>query len=171
MINLNKRDAGSCGHSTHVVVVPPHLDVALVTPGVSPAVLHQPVVMVGVRVIAVAHCQHSVVQVRGAAFGLVVDTITVELEAVVAGVDSDADWSHAGHSRLQSRLVTLFNVNEAVISSADVIGLERARVPIVFGCVGVALLIRITLLKRIKLLYLPLCQCLQFVQYMQRRSP
>ena len=53
--NSNKRDAGPGGHSTHVVVVPPHLDVALVSPVSAPAVLHQPVVVLGVRVIAVAH--------------------------------------------------------------------------------------------------------------------
>ena len=151
MCNSNKRDVCRGGHSAHIVVVPSHLDVALNSPVIStPAVLHQPVVMMGVWVVAITHRQHCVVEVPipGATFWLVVDTFTVELEAIVAGVNGDADWTHAGHSRLQSILVTLLNVNEAVVSGANVIGIERAWIPIVFGCVGVALLIRITLLTQ-----------------------
>ena len=144
--NSNKRDAGPGGHSAHVVFVPPHLDVALVSPVGAPAVLHQPVVVVGDRVIAEAHCQHSVVKVRGAAAGLIVDAVIVELEAVIAGVDGDAGWSHAGHSGLQGQLITLVDVNEAVVSGADVSGREQAPGP-VLGGVGVALLLTITLLE------------------------
>ena len=150
MINSNKRDVGIVGHSTHVVVVPPHLDVTLVSPVFAPAILHQPVVApqrcMRVRFIAVAHSQHCMVKARRSpkvTVLLAVDALTVELETLRAGVDGDADWSHPGHSRLQSRLVTLRDVNEAVFSGANVSGLGRA-LERFSPSVGVTLLINIT---------------------------
>ena len=136
----DKRDAGHGGDSACVVVVSPHLDVALVPPVLGPAVLHQPVVVVGVGVSPVAHSQHSVVQLAGAAVRVVVDTVVVKLEAVLAGVDGDGDGSQPGHGGLQSVLVTLLDVDEAVVNAADVVGTELAPVS-VSGRVGVTCLL------------------------------
>lgn len=61
-----------------VVPVAGHLDVAIVAPGRVPGVLHQPVVA---RVIfAVAHRQHPVIQERGRALLIVVDSLKQETQ-------------------------------------------------------------------------------------------
>ena len=128
------------GHSTHVVVIPPHPDVSLLPPGGAPAVLDQPVVLVGVGVSPVPHHQHRVVQVpvTVAALGLVVHPGAVELEAVLAGVNSDGDWAHGGHSGLEHTLV-LRDACQAFLGGAYAAGLELAAAAVP-GCVGVALL-------------------------------
>ena len=129
------------GHSTHVVVIPPHPDVSLLPPGGAPAVLDQPVVLVGVGVSPVPHHQRRVVHVpvTVAALGLVVNPGFVELEAVLAGVNSDGNWANVGHSRLELPLVPLLDDSQAVLSGAHVAVLELAATAVP-GCVGVALL-------------------------------
>ena len=125
-----------------VGLVPPHLDVALVPPVLTPAVLHQPVVVVGVGVIAVSHRQYTVVKVLRAAHGIVVNTLAVEHEAVLAGIDGNGGGPHASNNGLQRVLITRLDINEAVVNAADVGCLEGALVPIlsVPGSVGVTLL-------------------------------
>lgn len=54
------------GDATHIVMVPGHQDVTALPPGSAPRVLHQPVVPIPKPLAtlgAVAHHQHSVVQV------------------------------------------------------------------------------------------------------------
>ena len=128
------------GHSTHVVVIPPHPDVSLLPPGGCPAVLDQPVVLVSVRVSPVPHHQHRVVQVpvTVSALGLIVHPRLVEMEAV-AGVYANGDWANVGHSGLEFPLVPLLDDGQAILGGAHVAVLELAAAAVP-GCVGVALL-------------------------------
>ena len=71
-VPLDDREAGSGGNATLVVLVAGHLDVALVTPGGAPAVLHQPVLLP--HLAAIAHHQNAVVQLGAAALRLIVHT-------------------------------------------------------------------------------------------------
>ena len=71
-VPLDDREAGSGGNAALVVLVAGHLDVALVTPGGAPAVLHQPVLLP--HLAAIAHHQNAVVQLGAAALRLIVHT-------------------------------------------------------------------------------------------------
>ena len=71
-MSLDNREAGSGGNAALVVFVAGHLDVALITPGGAPAVLHQPVLLP--HLAAVAHHQNTMVQLGAAALRLIVHT-------------------------------------------------------------------------------------------------
>ena len=81
------------------------------------------------------------VQAVGAAPAVVVNTLAVELEVVIAGIDSDGGGSDAGHGSLERGLVTRLDADESVVNATDVGWFELALVPI-RGQVGVTLLKR-----------------------------
>ena len=70
---LDERVAGRGGDTAVVLLVTGHLDVTLVTPGLAPAVLHEPVVLAVIGR-AVANDEDTVVEFSGGAFRLIVDT-------------------------------------------------------------------------------------------------
>ena len=59
---LNHRVRSQCSNAAHVIFIPSHADVSLLSPGWSPGVLDEPVVLSFVSS-AVAHSQHSVIQI------------------------------------------------------------------------------------------------------------
>lgn len=69
---LNNREAGRRGDAALVVLVSGHHDVALIAPAGAPAVLHQPVLLP--LVAAIAHYQHTMVQLGAAAHRLIIHT-------------------------------------------------------------------------------------------------
>ena len=60
-MSLVSRVVGICGDSTHVVLIPGHLEISLISPLGAPAVLDQPEVLPSLRAVAVANRQHCVV--------------------------------------------------------------------------------------------------------------
>ncbi len=115
---------GLRGDAAVVVVVPAHPDVALVTPGHAPAVLHDVIVLqkkvVGMYVnpsrrsfiqihhsvlCSVSDGEDSVVEVRLRAHGLLEDALLVEAERLVRGVDSHGDRTDSRHGLRQSLLI------------------------------------------------------------------
>jgi len=103
--NLDNSVSGVAGDSAVVVSVSGHVDVSVVTPRGSPAVLDEPVVLPTHG--SVSDGQYCVVQSVGAASGLVVHTTGVELERVVAGVDGDGDRADIGDCFLQFGLIAI----------------------------------------------------------------
>ena len=89
------------------------------------------------------------VKIIGAALSVVVNTLPVELEVSMAGIDSNGGRSHAGHGTLQRGLITLLDVDEAVVNATDVGCFELALVP-VRGKVGVTLLKQDKVFKRLR---------------------
>lgn len=70
---LNERITGTGRDTTVVVFVPRHLYITAITPGNTPAVLHQPIIIT-VIIRAVTNDQHAMVQRVGRAFRFVVYT-------------------------------------------------------------------------------------------------
>ena len=89
------------------------------------------------------------VKIIGAALSVVVNTLPVELEVSMAGIDSNGGRSHAGHGTLQRGLITLLDVDEAVVNATDVGCFELALVP-VRGKVWVTLLKQDEVFKRFR---------------------
>ena len=83
--------AGSGGDSAHVLVVASHLDVALRSPCLTPAVLHQPVVLAFVD--AIADGQHTVIKTGAAALVVDENSALVVPEIGAGGIDGDGDGS------------------------------------------------------------------------------
>lgn len=81
---------GGGSDTTVVVSVTGHPDVTRLAPGVTPAVLHDPIVR-GARC-SVSDSEDSVVQLAGRASSLVVNSRGVQLEGVVAGIDGNRHW-------------------------------------------------------------------------------
>merc|ERR1719305_750327 len=98
MIILDDGVAGLGGDTAGVLLVPGHLDVALLSPGGAPAVLHQPVVLVLLS--AAAHHKNPVVQVDTGALVVVVNPRLVEVEGRTAGVNANRDGTDRGRSFL-----------------------------------------------------------------------
>ena len=90
-LDLHEGVAGGRGHSAHVLLVPGHLDVAAVSPGGAPAVLDEPVGLARLIINSVTDSQDTVVEVLWAALLIPVYAAVVELETLVAGINSDAD--------------------------------------------------------------------------------
>ncbi len=115
---LDKRVGGGGGDSAAVVLVLEHLDVSVVSPGLAPGVLDQPVVLPALLVGAVSDGQHAVVQLLGVAPGVGVHAVGVELEALPGGIDSDRDGANGGHCLGQGLLIALGHVDEAHVPGA-----------------------------------------------------
>lgn len=108
-----------------VVLVSGHLDVTLVTPAGSPGVLDQPVV--STRLSSVTNSQNTVVELRGRATRLVVDTSGVELEGLVRGINGNRNRS-LGDGNLEGRLRSLRDVLVRGQGGTNVGRVELARV-------------------------------------------
>ena len=78
IFKLDGRVGGVGGDAAVVLLVPAHLDVALIAPGGAPAVLDDPEVLAAVG--SVADSQDSVVKLGRRAVRLVVDALLVELQ-------------------------------------------------------------------------------------------
>lgn len=129
--NLRRLDegiAGAAGDAALVSVPAGHLDVALVTPARSPAVLDKPVVAAAGLIGSVTHNQNSVIQVLGITVGLIVHTGAVELEGLVAGIDGNRHGSLSGNRLSQMLLTALGDVNKSDVLTSDVGLLESAGV-------------------------------------------
>ena len=92
VVFLNNWETGLCSNATIVVHVPGHLDVASITPGCTPAVLHDVVLSAALGAISNDKC--TVIQTGGGARRLIVDSRSVKMEAAMAGMDSDRDWAN-----------------------------------------------------------------------------
>ena len=98
MIFLDHGVAGLGGDTTGVLLVSGHLDVALLSPGGSPAVLHQPVVLPLLG--SIADHQDPVVEVDTGALVVVVNSRLVEVEGWTAGVNTHRDRTDRGRGFL-----------------------------------------------------------------------
>ena len=78
IFKLDGRVGGVGGDAAVVLLVPAHLDVALIAPGGAPAVLDDPEVLAAVG--SVADSQDSVVKLGRRAVRLVVDALLVQLQ-------------------------------------------------------------------------------------------
>uniref|UniRef100_A0A0E9XXM5 Uncharacterized protein n=1 Tax=Anguilla anguilla TaxID=7936 RepID=A0A0E9XXM5_ANGAN len=138
---LDQGVACSCGDAAVVLPVLGHVDVAFVTPVLTPAVLDNPELL-SVNILAletVAHNQHPVVKLLAAAVLLIIDPGLVELEGFVTGVDGDGDGAHRGHGLHQGALLPAGQVHEAGVVGGVVLGVVVARL-IVSSQVRVGLL-------------------------------
>merc|ERR1719491_2515644 len=120
----HQRVAGLGCYSTVVASVAAHHDVPLESPGLAPAVLHQPVVFA--RVNTVANSQHAMVEVSLTAEPVVVHTAGVQLEGLVVSVNGHRDGPNLSHCSLQGALVLGLHVHEAGEVGANIGGLEGA---------------------------------------------
>ena len=96
--SLGSGEGGVGGNAALVVGITGHPDVPGKTPGGSPGVLDNPVVLAGGRVRSVPNHQHTVVQgvhVSGT-LGRVVHTVAVQLEAEAACIDGNSDRALGG---------------------------------------------------------------------------
>ena len=100
------------------------------SPGCSPRVLNDPVILTGLS--SVTDDQNTVIEVGRAALWFVVDTSGVELEGVVRSIDGNADGSDVGAGGLKSALATRWERLEA----ADGGGLVGDGVAAVEGSLG-----------------------------------
>ena len=108
--HLHNGVRGSSGNTALVALVAGHHDVALVTPAGSPRVLDNPVVLA--RLVAIANSQDTMVQVLGGAHRLIVDALLVELERVVAGINSDGDGANSADGVLKIGLGASLDINK-----------------------------------------------------------
>jgi len=95
-----------------IVFVSRHKNKALFAPLYTPRILDN-VKLLTVRIASKANSKNAVVEGVTAAFGLVVDTIVVELEASVAGINGDRHGSLLVDGVREGRLVALGDINEA----------------------------------------------------------
>ena len=150
-----KRIAGRGSNAAHVVFVPCNLYVAVVAPFLTPAVLYQPVCRAGCFVDTVANSKNAMVQVFGAAFFVPVDTLAVELERLMTGINCHAARAlnigsqiHAGEQKscsnlggdgsFQSILIARLDINEANVPSPLVPWVVSALV--ILSLIGIRLL-------------------------------
>lgn len=90
---LSVSDEGVTGRrsdAAHIISVARHHDVSLETPRFAPAVLYQPIIFAALSD-AVSHNEDPVVKLLGVAIRLVIDAALVQLEALVAGINSNGD--------------------------------------------------------------------------------
>jgi len=118
--------AGHGGDTTVVLPVAGHPDVALLAPGGAPGVLNDPEVLVA-AIAAVADGEDTVVEHRGRAVRLVVDSAFVGIEGPVAGVNGDGHGADRPQGVLQSSLRALLDVDEADDGAGVVVLGEVAR--------------------------------------------
>ena len=119
---IDRDDRGS-SLTALVILVPDHPHVAALTPARAPGVPDDPVV--NVVLAAVANADDSVVEVRGLAVGLVIDTAGVHVEAPVGGIDADGSWAEVADLLLEIVLIALRNMDVA-LDGLDTLG----RVPV-----------------------------------------
>jgi hypothetical protein len=75
-------------NTTLVALVPGHLDVSIITPPLTPAVLYQPVILTIYSGTITKH-QHGMVQTGAAAMWIVGNAFMVELEVSTACINDD----------------------------------------------------------------------------------
>lgn len=121
---LDEWIAGASGDTTLVALVTRHHDVSLHSPGGTPAVLHEPIILS--ILCAIADDEDTVVQVGATAARVVVDTRLVQLELELGSVDGDRDWADGGSGCLEGIFITRLDISEASIGSTDIGGLEVA---------------------------------------------
>lgn len=118
-----------CGDTAVILAIPWHFNEALVTPWSAPRVLHDPVVSRSAKLVlfvAIAHSQHTVIESCRATEVRVVDSMRVELERDVWGIDGNTDGTHAAKGLLQCVFVLWLYIHERGDCSADVWWVESA---------------------------------------------
>jgi hypothetical protein len=111
--SLDNWVAGHSGNTTLVVSITSKVEVTFHTPGITPAVLDEPVVLGAIN--TVSNNKNSVVKAGAAAKSWVIDSTVVELEAHKTSIHSNRDWSNSGRSVLEISFRSRGNV---VISTA-----------------------------------------------------
>lgn len=124
---LNQRVTGGGGDAAVIVSVASHLDVALVSPGGTPRVLHQPIVLT-VLIGTETHGQHSMVQLLGAAVLVKVDALRIELERFLGCVNGHRHGAHGGQRLCQLGLIALRNINSALVRGTAILRVVAALV-------------------------------------------
>jgi len=111
-------------------------DVALLSPLGTPGVLHDPVVLAGLR--AISDCEHTVVEV-GAARGVVEDSSSIELEGLGVGLDGNGHGL-LGNGKLELSLRVGGHVSECR-AGAYVLGALGSRAAEEDGLAGEVLVV------------------------------
>mmetsp|Transcript_15277 Transcript_15277/g.40294 ORF Transcript_15277/g.40294 Transcript_15277/m.40294 type:complete len:300 (+) Transcript_15277:1029-1928(+) len=119
-------------------------DVALLAPLWAPGVLHDPVAHVGLRVCAIAHHQHTMVQLSAA--GLISKHAAhVQLEGLLVSLDGHAHGLMR-HGRLEGSLIVLWHILKAINGEGMLVQLDglalafRGGVGVVLLCVNAPVL-------------------------------
>ena len=116
--------AGLSGNAAVVVIVTGHEDIALLPPGLSPAVLNNVVILS--ILCAIANSQHTVVQRGRRAEGVRVDTLFVVVEGGFAGINGDRYWANTGYGLGQCLFVSLRDINIARVCGTNILFFESA---------------------------------------------
>ena len=114
------RVGGHQSDSAHALVAG-HSEVTSFTPCGRPRVLDDPVVHAGDFISTVADDEDSMVKGCGgvATLGFGVDTVGVELEGTVAGIDGDRNWAIASNGFSQSFFITRWQIDVVAQFSVD----------------------------------------------------
>jgi len=126
-------ESGHGGNSAHVVVVSGHPDESVESPISSPRVLDDPVVRSAVY--SPSNGKNSVVELRGRAIWVTVDSRVVELEGGLRSIDGNRGWSQINLG-LEIVLVSLVYVGVRLQSGSNVLGVEVASS--ILSSVGIA---------------------------------
>lgn len=116
---LNQRIRGLSGDAALVSAVPGHKNVALFAPQCAPRVLDDIVVLTIIGG-SISDNENTVIESMAVAIWGIVDSIVVELEAFVGGVDGNRDRSDRGQSLDERPFVSGRNVDESGVRSSAV---------------------------------------------------
>lgn len=97
----------------------------MVTPTSAPRVLDNEEVFIG-ALRAIADSGHTVIQLLRAAVFVRIDTLAVELEAVLRSINGNRDWANGGKGGLEGILVTRWKISETSAGGTNILLLERA---------------------------------------------
>ena len=113
MFLQSRRDSSSirssAGNPTLIVFIPRHHYVPVHTPVYPPTVLNQPVVSPFQSTIT--HYQHCMVKLGCTAYGFIIDTVSVKLEAGLTSVNCYRGWSCESYGGLKDRFGTKRDIN------------------------------------------------------------
>lgn len=86
--NLNHRICWVGGNSAVIVLVSSHVNISIHAPIGIPAVLQNPVILIGCRISAIANQKHGMVCSSGGAFRIVKNPTLIQLKVVATSIDS-----------------------------------------------------------------------------------
>jgi len=121
---LHEGIRGLRGNTAVVLSVPRHFDVAILSPGLAPAVLHQVEVLAVFS--SVTNSQHTMIQSSGRASSFEVDSVVVELETEVRSINGHGNGTNCGNGLGQSFFISLVDIHVTSDSSTDILGVESA---------------------------------------------